>query len=379
MNGAGDIALGYSVSSTSVFPSIRFTGRLAGDQPGLMTVDEGEIIAGGGYQNHSSGRWGDYSMLAVDPNDDCTFWYTQEYYADIGTAPWHTRIASFQLSACGTAVDSPPTVSVTNPTDGEAVTGTITITADASDDNGVDQVEFFADSVSIGVDFNGLDGWSADWDSTSVGDGSHTLSATATDTAGKTASDSVNFSVDNINDPPVASFTYACAGLTCTFDASGSNDPDGSITGYAWTFGDGSSGTGVGPAHDYTGGGTYTVTLAVTDDDGAADESSQGITVNETSTVVVSSITPNSTQAGASVNVTISGSGFQSGTIVTFENGTGPAPSAMVISVSVDGTQIAATVSTKAGGPPRQRVWDVRVTNPDGSTDALPGGFTITS
>ena len=65
-----------------------------------MTLGEGEIIAGSGYQTYYSGRWGDYSMMAVDPQDDCTFWYTQEYYAVTGSAPWQTRIASFKLREC---------------------------------------------------------------------------------------------------------------------------------------------------------------------------------------------------------------------------------------------------------------------------------------
>jgi hypothetical protein len=102
MNGEGDIGLGYSVSSgTTTYPSIRFTGRLAEDPPGQMTFSEGEIITGSGYQTSSSGRWGDYSMMAVDPVDDCTFWYTQEYYAVSGNRPWRTRIASFKLRECG--------------------------------------------------------------------------------------------------------------------------------------------------------------------------------------------------------------------------------------------------------------------------------------
>ena len=102
MNNRGEIALGYSVSSTSVNPSIRFTGRMAGDPLNQMTQGEAEIIAGTGYQDHSDGRWGDYSMMSVDPVDDCTFWYTQEYYATSGffNTAWQTRIASFQLTDC---------------------------------------------------------------------------------------------------------------------------------------------------------------------------------------------------------------------------------------------------------------------------------------
>jgi hypothetical protein len=101
MNSKGDIGLGYSVSSTTTHPSIRFTGRLAEDPTGQMTFSEGEIITGSGYQTSSSGRWGDYSMMAVDPVDDCTFWYTQEYYTVSGFRPWRTRIASFKLRDCG--------------------------------------------------------------------------------------------------------------------------------------------------------------------------------------------------------------------------------------------------------------------------------------
>ncbi|MEE8535962.1 MAG: hypothetical protein V3S45_07915, partial [Kiloniellales bacterium] len=109
MNGAGDIALGYSVSSGNTYPSIRFTGRLDGDPAGQMTIAEGTIIDGGGSQTHSSGRWGDYSSMSVDPRDDCTFWYTQEYYAANPTfsADWRTRIGSFELADCGVVVNDP--------------------------------------------------------------------------------------------------------------------------------------------------------------------------------------------------------------------------------------------------------------------------------
>jgi hypothetical protein len=92
--------LGYSVSSTTTYPSIRFTGRLAEDPPGQMTFSESDIISGSGYQTSFYSRWGDYSMMAVDPVDDCTFWYTQEYYAVSGYRPWQTRIASFKLHEC---------------------------------------------------------------------------------------------------------------------------------------------------------------------------------------------------------------------------------------------------------------------------------------
>ena len=102
-----------------------------------------------------------------------------------------------------TPIDMPPTVSVTNPGDGDRVSGTVSVTATASDDHGVTQVEFFVDGSSIGVDTDAGNGWSADWDTTSYPeDTQHTVTATATDTASQTSHDSVTVTVDNIPDPP---------------------------------------------------------------------------------------------------------------------------------------------------------------------------------
>jgi Bacterial Ig domain/Carboxypeptidase regulatory-like domain len=100
MDGSGNIALGYSVSGTATFPSIRYAGRLASDPLSMLSQGEATLIGGSGYQEHKSGRWGDYSMMAVDPLDDCTFWYTQEYYAVSGSAPWQTRVGSFRFPSC---------------------------------------------------------------------------------------------------------------------------------------------------------------------------------------------------------------------------------------------------------------------------------------
>jgi hypothetical protein len=102
---SGNTALGYSVvNGTTVFPGIRYTGRLAGDPLGTMTLGEGTIINGTGVQTTTNSRWGDYTSLNIDPVDDCTFWYTNEYYTAAGQASsaagWQTRIASFKLPGC---------------------------------------------------------------------------------------------------------------------------------------------------------------------------------------------------------------------------------------------------------------------------------------
>ncbi|MEV4257656.1 hypothetical protein AB0J52_31240 [Spirillospora sp. NPDC049652] len=99
MDHVGNIALGYSQSSSSVHPSIRFTGRAPSDPLGTMTQVETTTITGAGSQTSYS-RWGDYTSMAVDPSDDCTFWYTNEYEPANGSFNWHTRLTSFTLPGC---------------------------------------------------------------------------------------------------------------------------------------------------------------------------------------------------------------------------------------------------------------------------------------
>ena len=104
MDSAGNIALGYSVSSREVSPGIRYAMRVPSDPPGTMGQGEATIIAGSGSQTHGSGRWGNYSTLDVDPVDDCTFWYTSQYYATTSVAGWRTRVANFKNPDCGKPV-----------------------------------------------------------------------------------------------------------------------------------------------------------------------------------------------------------------------------------------------------------------------------------
>ncbi len=125
MDQAGNIALGYSVSSASTWPSIRYVTRDAGDPPGVMGT-EATIVAGSGAQLDSSGRWGDYSAMMVDPTDDCTFWYTQEYYAELEYfygRNWRTRIASFKMPSCG--AQPVPSLSISDVTVTEGNAGTV--------------------------------------------------------------------------------------------------------------------------------------------------------------------------------------------------------------------------------------------------------------
>jgi hypothetical protein len=98
MDQMGDIAVGYSVSSATMFPAVRYTARLQSDP--LNTLEaETSMIEGTGSEVGSN-RWGDYSAMTVDPSDDCTFWYTNQYFPANGDLNWHTRIASFSFPSC---------------------------------------------------------------------------------------------------------------------------------------------------------------------------------------------------------------------------------------------------------------------------------------
>jgi len=101
MDWKGDMAIGYSVTdATATNPSIRYAGRLATDPAGQLPQGEGTLVNGTGVQTQSSSHWGDYSMMSVDPTDDCTFWYSQEYYSNTGDMNWRTRIGSFRFPQC---------------------------------------------------------------------------------------------------------------------------------------------------------------------------------------------------------------------------------------------------------------------------------------
>ncbi len=106
MDKNGNMAVGYSVvNGTDVFPGIRYTGRLSSDPLGDMgSLGEEIVINGTGVQRTTNSRWGDYTSMNVDPVDNCTFWYVNEYYTAAGQASsvagWQTRIASFRLPGC---------------------------------------------------------------------------------------------------------------------------------------------------------------------------------------------------------------------------------------------------------------------------------------
>jgi PKD repeat protein len=158
-------------------------------------------------------------------------------------------------------------VTITNPTNGATVSGSVTITIKS---NYNPTISIDGSSVGSGLSWN--------WDTTAYSDGSHIITASA-----RGITDTVTVTVDNgggpVNIPPTADFSYSKTDLTVVFTDQ-SIDTDGIVVGWSWNFGDGNSSIAQNPSHTYATAGTYTVSLIVTDDDDATDSTSQSVAVS---------------------------------------------------------------------------------------------------
>ena len=103
----GNTAIGYSTSSSTMFPGIRYAGRLASDPPNNLSQGEAVMFNGTGSQSDTSNRWGDYSMTTIDPADGMSFWHVNEYYTTTSSFNWHTRIGKFNFGATPTPTPTP--------------------------------------------------------------------------------------------------------------------------------------------------------------------------------------------------------------------------------------------------------------------------------
>ncbi len=100
MDKVGNLLIGYSASSATLTPSIRLAGRLTTDAPGVLSAEAIAYTGGGSEIGGASGRWGDYSAMSVDPVDDCTFWYFNQYYPANSAYNWSTRVLSAKFPSC---------------------------------------------------------------------------------------------------------------------------------------------------------------------------------------------------------------------------------------------------------------------------------------
>src|SRR6266516_87490 len=109
VDNSGNTAIGYSVSSASMFPGIRYAGRLATDPIGNLGQGENTMFSGTGSETDTLGRWGDYTMTTIDPSDGMSFWHVNEYEASTGSFNWHTRIGKFNFAGGGVSPTPSPT------------------------------------------------------------------------------------------------------------------------------------------------------------------------------------------------------------------------------------------------------------------------------
>lgn len=118
MDKEGNIALGFSASSSTLVPSVRYVGRRVTDPLGMLpqgNPPDGDLVIVNGAGSQFASRWGDYSSMSIDPVDECTFWYTQEYIGTDGR--WRTRIGAFRFPSCDFVV-------VCDSNDPDAIKGT---------------------------------------------------------------------------------------------------------------------------------------------------------------------------------------------------------------------------------------------------------------
>jgi len=253
LNGQNEIALGYSISSTTVYPGIRYCGQSAAYYAaanGTMDVAE-EIIHTGAYSQTPYNRWGDYSGMQVDPSDDHTFWFTSQYISNTGARK--TKIAAFTLSA------PPLTAAFTgNPTN--VCTGGQVSYTDQSLGGPTNWNWSFPGGTpsasniqNPSISYNTQGTYSV---TLIVGDGSNN------DTLTKTA----YISVTNITADFTVTSTQLITGTAVSFTDNSWCNP----TSWSWSFPGGtpSSSTSQNPVITYNTAGVYSVTLTATNANG---------------------------------------------------------------------------------------------------------------
>jgi hypothetical protein len=304
----GNMLLGYSASSSSLRPRVRYTGRLASDAANSMQA-ENEMFAGAGSQTTTLSRWGDYSNMTVDPVDDCTFWYTQEYIKSNGTFNWSTRIGSFKFPTCGAAPDfslscSPSSLSVQQGTSG---TSTCTVTSSGG----------FSSAVSLSC-ANLPAGVSCGYSPASVtppgnGSASSTLTvsvsgsaATGTSTfqaQGTSGSTTHSFNVSlTVSSAPVPDFGISASPASVTVAQGGSGTSTitvSSLNGFSAATSLSASGLPSGVTASFNPG-------SVTPPSGGAAASTLTLTASATATTGTSAVTVTGTSGSLSHNTSLS-------------------------------------------------------------------------
>jgi hypothetical protein len=314
MDRTGNVGVGYSVASGSTFPSIRMSGWEVGNSLGILQA-ETFLVTGGGSQTGFD-RWGDYSAMRIDPTDDCTFWYAQEYQATTQSANWNTRIASFQFPSCGRVL-TPTTTTLVSSLNPSIFGQMVTFTATVSPSTATGSVTFFDGPNSLGT--VALSGGSASLSTSTLSVGSHAITATYSGDANDSGSSSSTLT-QTVTNSSVGTATSVSSSLnpsafgqsvmfTATVSAP-SGTPTGTVTFFDGTTALGSSGlnpSGVASLSTSTlSAGTHSIT-AQYGGDGTYTASTSGAlsqTVNKANTTTTLTSSQNPSSKGQSVTFT---------------------------------------------------------------------------
>lgn len=174
MDAVGNIAVGYSVSSSDTYPSIRYTYHLASDPLDTMR-SEGSIWVGGGSQTSSSARWGDYSSMSIAPSG-CDFVYAQQYLRGTTPAEWYTSMGNFAMDSCYSGDVTSPDTTIDIPTT-DILSPDATFTFIGTDDT-------FVDSFACSLDGSEFEDCTSPQSYTNIANGDHTFEVRAIDTSG---------------------------------------------------------------------------------------------------------------------------------------------------------------------------------------------------
>jgi Bacterial Ig-like domain (group 3) len=328
MDKSGNIGVGYSVASGLTYPSIRVTGWEVGDTPGELQTETFAVVGSGSQTGYD--RWGDYSAMRIDPSNDCTFWYTQEYQATTQSAGWNTRIIAFQFPSCGQSL-TPTTTTISssaNPsTSGQMVTFTVTVSPAAA----TGTVQFFDGASSLGT--IPLSSGTASLSTAALAVGSHAITAAYSGNssyAGSTSSvltQTVNTSLISTTTALTSSLNPSTFGQMVTFTATVS---PAAATGTVQFF-DGANSLGTIPLSSGTASfstaapavGSHAITAAYSGDSSYAASTSsvltQTVNASSISTTTALASSPNPSTYGQSVGFTAfvsSSSGTPTGTVI---------------------------------------------------------------
>jgi len=372
---AGNIGLGFATSSSTISPSVRYTGRLVGDAAGTMGQGEATLVAGAGAQTGGLTRWGDYSSMNIDPTDDCTFWYTQEYITANGSFNWRTRVGSFKFAGCGTATVNDFTITP-SPT-------SQTVAAGASATYTINTAVLSGSAQPIALTLAGLPaGVTASFNPTSVNAGaSSTLTVVAAATAGASTAQltitgtgttathtaTASLTVTNVNAAPSVAITAPTNGSTVSGSVpvtATASDADGTVASVKFDLPDGTSVTDTAAPFATTwnsasvvDGGGYVIRATATDNQGATATTSVTVTVanggggciNNTFTATDVPITiPDNNATGVTSTIPVTGNGSVASLALSLNITHTFRGDLVVTLIAPGGTQF--VVSNRAGG-----------------------------